>query len=39
MGEAAAQLFLDEMDDENYIPQTIEMMPELMIRKSVIRVE
>jgi LacI family transcriptional regulator len=39
MGEAAAQLFLDEIGDKNYEPQTIEIMPELMVRKSVIRVE
>jgi LacI family transcriptional regulator len=38
MGEAAAQLFLDEIGDKNYIPRTIEIMPEVMVRKSVIRV-
>ena len=39
MGEAAAQLFLDEVNDKNYQPRTIEIMPEMMVRKSVIRVE
>lgn len=39
MGEAAAQLFLDEVGDENYHSQTIEIMPEMMVRKSVIRLE
>jgi len=38
MGEAAAQLFLDEINDKNYLPRTIEIMPEVMVRKSVIRV-
>jgi LacI family transcriptional regulator len=39
MGEAAAQLFLDEIGNEKHEHQTIEIMPELMIRKSVIRTE
>lgn len=39
MGEAAAQLFLEEVGDKNYQPHTIEIMPEMMVRKSVIRVE
>ena len=39
MGEAAAQLFLDEIGDKNHQIQTIEIMPEIMIRKSVIREE
>ena len=38
MGEAAAQLFLDEIHEKNYLPRTIEIMPEVMVRKSVIRV-
>ena len=39
MGESAAQLFFDEIGDKNYQPRTIEIMPEMMVRKSVIRVE
>ena len=39
MGESAAQLFFDEIGDKNYVPRTIEIMPEMMVRKSVIRVE
>jgi len=39
MGESAAQLFFDEIGDKNYEPRTIEIMPEMMVRKSVIRVE
>jgi len=39
MGESAAQLFFDEIGDKNYEPRTVEIMPEMMVRKSVIRVE
>jgi len=39
MGEAAAQLFLEEVKDKNYRPQTIEIMPEMMVRKSVQRLD
>jgi LacI family transcriptional regulator len=39
MGEAAAQLFLDEVGDKNFQPRTVEIMPEMVIRKSVIRAE
>jgi LacI family transcriptional regulator len=39
MGETAAQLLLEEVKDKNFLPRTIEIMPEMMVRKSVIRVD
>ncbi len=37
MGAAAAKLFLEQMDQRNYIPRKIVLSPELLIRASSVR--